>query len=217
MTSVVVLVMLTVFFVTSADSASIVMGSLAQRGRTEPTRRVIIALGLMLSAIAVVMLLIGGESALESMQDLIIVTALPFAIAMIVMMFAFWKDLRTDPAIIRWRYGQAALDQSVRSGVRAYGDSFALQVSPAQDGNGAGAGFDSHDASVTDWYQRRDESGQPIDYDYETGQYVDSEHDDVRHTTPQGRSVAAREGSRSLDDPDDPDDPDADQGPGRRR
>ena len=83
MTSVVVLVMLTVFFVTSADSASIVMGSLAQRGRTEPTRRVIIALGLMLSAIAVVMLLIGGESALESMQDLIIVSALPFAIAIV--------------------------------------------------------------------------------------------------------------------------------------
>lgn len=200
-TSVVVLVMLTVFFVTSADSASIVMGSLAQRGRTEPTRRVIIALGLMLSAIAVVMLLIGGESALESMQDLIIVSALPFAIAMIVMMVAFWKDLSTDPAIIRWRYGQSALDQSVRAGVRRYGDSFALQVSQAEDGNGAGAGFDSHDAAVTDWYQRRDESGQPIDYDYETGQYIDSELDEVRHATPTGRSVTAREGSRTLDDP----------------
>lgn len=200
-TSVVVLVMLTVFFVTSADSASIVMGSLAQRGRTEPTRRVIIALGLMLSAIAVVMLLIGGESALESMQDLIIVSALPFAIAMIVMMVAFWKELSTDPAIIRWRYGQSALDQSVRAGVRRYGDSFALQVSQAEDGNGAGAGFDSHDAAVTDWYQRRDESGQPIDYDYETGQYIDSELDEVRHATPTGRSVTAREGSRTLDDP----------------
>ncbi len=173
LTSVIVMVMLTVFFVTSADSASVVMGSLAQRGNAEPRRGVVIALGLMLASIAIVMLLIGGQSALESMQNLIIVTALPFALAMIVMMYALWKDLSTDPLIIRWRYGQAALDESVRTGVRRYGDDFALQVARAPDGQGAGADFDSHDSAVTDWYQRRDESGRPIEYDYDTGEYLD--------------------------------------------
>lgn len=58
-TPVVVIFMLTVFFVTSADSASVVMGSLAQRGRSTPSHPVVIMLGLLLSAIAVVMLLIG--------------------------------------------------------------------------------------------------------------------------------------------------------------
>ncbi|GAB97731.1 choline/carnitine/betaine transport [Kineosphaera limosa] len=199
LTSVIVLVMLTVFFVTSADSASIVMGSLAQRGRTDPTRGVIIALGLMLASIAIVMLLIGGEGALASVQNLIIVSALPFALAMVFMMWALWKDLSTDPLIIRQRYGSAALDQSVRAGVREHGDNFALAVQPTGQGQGAGADFDSSAPAVTDWYQRTDEQGRPIDYDYETGQYVDSGTDAVAHETPGGRSVRARDGNRTRE------------------
>ncbi len=198
-TSVVVMVMLTVFFVTSADSASVVMGSLAQRGSTEPTKGVIIALGLMLSAIAIVMLLIGGQGALESMQNLIIVTALPFAIAMFFMMYAFWKDLRTEPFVIRESYGRAAVDEAVREGVREYGDDFGLQVCRMPAGHGAGATFDSEDRLVTEWYQRTDEQGEPVDYDYETGQYIDSDVDGVEHETPDGRSVPAHQGVRTQE------------------
>ena len=195
-TSVVVMVMLTVFFVTSADSASVVMGSLAQRGSTEPAKGVIIALGLMLAAIAIVMLLIGGQGALESMQNLIIVSALPFAVAMFFMMYAFWKDLRTDPLVIRERYARAALDESVRAGVRAHGDEFGLQIGKAPEGHGAGADFDSEDRDVTQWYQRTDEEGRPVGYDYETGQYIEDGQDEVEHRTPEGRTVSAQTGSR---------------------
>ncbi len=212
-TSLLVLFMLTVFFVTSADSASVVMGSLAQRGRGAPSAPVVISLALMLSSIAVVMLLIGGITALEGMQNLVIISALPFAVAMIVMMFAFAKDLRTDPLVIRQRYGETALHESVRAGVRRYGDDFAIEVAPAPDGRGAGAGFDSHDAAVTDWYQRRDEAGRPVDYDYETGQYVDASSPAV-HETPSGRSVPARHGTRNGAEGDD--DGSADRGDGAR-
>lgn len=201
-TSVLVLFMLTVFFVTSADSASIVMGSLVQRGRPEPSAPAVITLGLFLSLIAVVMLLIGGQDALQGMQNLIIVSALPFTVAMLVMMYAFFRDLRNDPVIIRARYAGHAIDTAVRTGVQKYGDDFTFAVCEAADGHGAGADFDSHAADVTDWYQRRDEDGQPIEYDYEQGQYIRSEGDDV-HTTPSGRTVEAVDGVRGEDEDED--------------
>lgn len=195
----VVVFMLTVFFVTSADSASVVMGSLAQRGRSTPSNPVVIMLGLFLSAIAVVMLLIGGQSALEGMQNLIIVSALPFAVAMVVMMVAFTKDLRNDPAAIRTRYARSAMDQAVREGVRRHGDDFVLTVTSAEEGQGVGADYDSECAEVTDWYQRRDEHGNPIEYDYEEGQYVASQ-EDTAHETPQGREVPTKDGQRHESD-----------------
>ncbi|WP_226346847.1 BCCT family transporter [Agilicoccus flavus] len=196
LTPIIIVFLLTVFFVTSADSASVVMGSLAQRGRSEPSSGVVITLGLFLSAIAVVMLLAGGQSALEGMQNLVTVSALPFAVAMLVMMFAFVADLRTDPMMIRREYARTALANAVREGTRAHGDDFALDVVSAPDGQGAGADFDSRDDKVTGWYQRRDEQGREIDYDYETGQYLDTGDADETHATPSGREVPARQGHR---------------------
>lgn len=201
-TSVLVLFMLTVFFVTSADSASIVMGSLVQRGRPEPAAPAVITMGLFLSLIAIVMLLIGGEDALQGMQNLIIVSALPFTVAMIVMMWAFYRDLRNDPLIIRDRYADHALTAAVRMGVREYGDDFTFATVEAPEGFGAGADFDSYASNVTEWYQRRDEDGDPIEYDYEQGQYINTEGDDF-HSTPSGRTVEAEDGVRGEDEDED--------------
>lgn len=201
-TSVLVLFMLTVFFVTSADSASIVMGSLVQRGRPEPTAPAVISLGLFLSLIAVVMLLIGGQNALQGMQNLIIVSALPFTVAMIVMMWAFYRDLRNDPLIIRDNYADHALTAAVRMGVREYGDDFTFAVTRAPEGHGAGADFDSYASDVTDWYQRRDEDGDPIEYDYEQGQYINTDSDGEHHSTPSGQVVEAEEGVRGEEEDD---------------
>ncbi|GMA42023.1 hypothetical protein GCM10025883_40680 [Mobilicoccus caccae] len=195
-TPIVVIFMLTVFFVTSADSASVVMGSLAQRGRATPSHGVVIMLGLFLLAIAIVFLLIGGQAALQGMQNFVVVSALPFAVAMVVMMVAFVKDLRSDPAAIRRLYAETAVEQAVREGVRHHGDDFAIAVEPAEDGKGAGADYDSLAPPVTQWYQRRDEFGEPIDYDYERGQYVDSLDADATHETPSGGEVEARSGRR---------------------
>lgn len=51
--------------------------------------------------IAVVMLLTGGEDVLTGLQNLTILSALPFCIVLLVMMVAFIKDLRSDPVFIR--------------------------------------------------------------------------------------------------------------------
>ena len=88
-------------------------------------------------------------------------------------MISFAKDLRSDPLVIRRQYAASALRNAVRRGVDKYGDDFSLSVQRAPEGQGAGANFDSHDASVTEWYQRTDEHGAPVDYDYATGTYAD--------------------------------------------
>lgn len=203
-TPLVVMFMLAVFFITSADSASVVMAILAQRGRTDPSRSVVIALGLMLAAIAILMLYIGGQQALQGMQDLIIVTALPFAVAMLVMMGAFLKDLRSDPAVIRRSYGLAALDEAVRSGVREHGDDFLITVERAPDGRGVGQRHDTVSEVDTDWYLRRDEDGNPIEYDYESGQYLGEDQnrtaDYSTHRTPSGYEVQSQQGNRMTEE-----------------
>ncbi|GAB49100.1 glycine betaine transporter [Mobilicoccus pelagius NBRC 104925] len=174
----VVLFMLTVFFVTSADSASVVMGSLSQRGRPHPSAGIVVLLGLFLSAIAVVMILAGGQEALTGMQNLIVVSALPFAVAMVAMMVAFALDLRTDPVVLRRAYADKAVGLAVREGVRRYGDRFVLAVAVAPEGAGAGDDIDSDTRAMTEWYQRRDEHGDPVDYDYEAGRYLDGPVED---------------------------------------
>ncbi|MDO5743711.1 MAG: BCCT family transporter [Micrococcaceae bacterium] len=162
-----------IFFVTSADSASVVMGILSQRGKANPDKKIIVFWGLAMMGIAVVMLLVGGNTALEGLQNLIIVSALPFALILILLMVAFTKDLHTDPLIIRRDFARQAIENAVRTGIDEHGDDFELIVKKAEDGHGAGAEFDSHHTEVTEWYQRHDEEGAPVDYDYKAGEYAD--------------------------------------------
>lgn len=169
----VVMAILAIFFVTSADSASVVMGTLSSRGDPAPRRTVTAFWGLMMMGIAVVMLLAGGEDTLAALQNLTILIALPFSIVLILMIVAFLKDLSTDPSAIRGDYADTALSNAARRGIEEYGDDFEIAVRRAPSGRGAGADFDSTAEEVTDWYRRTDEDGNPVDYDYETGTWAD--------------------------------------------
>ncbi|HKJ12270.1 MAG TPA: BCCT family transporter, partial [Ornithinimicrobium sp.] len=182
--------MLAIFFVTSADSGSLVMGMLSQRGKAEPDTPVVIFWGACLAGIAIVMLLIGGNQALSGLQNLVIVSAVPFAFVLFFMLFAFAKDLRTDPMMIRQRFGEHALDEAVQSGVRSHGDEFGIEVRKAADGRGAGYTFDSTSEEYTYWYQRYDEDGNPIEYDYYEGSF----------STPQSEAVHEDETVRTMVD-----------------
>lgn len=151
-TSIVAMVAIVIFFVTAADSASIVMASMSQGGRPEPSKWVTILWGLLLGLIAVALLLAGGKSALSGLQSLMVVSALPFAFIVIGIMYSWAKDLRTDPYIIRRKYARAAIAQGVRRGIDEYGDDFVFGVSEVPADEGAGAGFDSEDPALVDWY-----------------------------------------------------------------
>ncbi len=169
----ILIMVLAIFFVTSADSASTVMGTMSSRGNPSPNKLVVVFWGLCMMGIAVVMLLAGGETTLAALQNLTILIALPFSIVLILLTVAFLKDLATDPAAIRRTYATAAVKNAVVRGLEEHGDDFELTVSPATEGRGAGAGFDSTSDRITEWYQRTDEDGNNVEYDYATGEWED--------------------------------------------
>jgi choline/carnitine/betaine transport len=118
--SVLAMVLVAIFFVTGADSASIVMGSLSSNGAEEPRRGVVIFWGALTGAVAAVMLLAGGDhpaDALAGLQRITIVSALPFVLVMLLMCVALVKDLRRDPLFLRKRLADSVVERAIRSGV----------------------------------------------------------------------------------------------------
>lgn len=168
-----IMVVLAIFFITAADSASVVMGIFTTRGSQDPPKPVVLFWGAVMGGIALVMLLLGDETALEGLQSLVTITAVPFAVIMLLILVAWVRELRTDPYTLRHRYADAAMRNAVVDGVESYGDNFALQVVETGPGRGAGADTDSAHADYTDWYQRTDEDGEPVGFNYKTGIWAD--------------------------------------------
>ncbi|WP_172639492.1 BCCT family transporter [Streptomyces tailanensis] len=140
-TSVVVMVLVGIFFVSGADAASIVMGTLSQRGSLEPTRGIVIFWGVLTGAVAAVMLLIGGGKgdALTGLQNLTILAAAPFTVVMVGLCVALTRDLRQDPLIIRGRMGKEAIETAVIAGHEKYDGDFELRIGPVACNDGTDA------------------------------------------------------------------------------
>ena len=134
LTSVLVMILVAIFFVSGADAASIVMGTLSERGTLEPSRWNVVFWGVATGGVAAVMLLVGGDSALTGLQNLTIVAALPFAIVMIALAVALVKDLRADPLMVRRKYAAERIEAAVIEGVTRHGDDFNLVVERAPNG-----------------------------------------------------------------------------------
>ena len=126
--SIVVMLLVAIFFVSGADAASIVMGTLSERGTQEPSRRTVIFWGVATGAVAAVMLLVGGADALTGLQTITIVAALPFVVVMIGLAVSLVKDLRSDPMMVRRRYAEEAVEAAVIAGVTEHGDDFVIAV-----------------------------------------------------------------------------------------
>ncbi|MEW5927423.1 MAG: BCCT family transporter [Gemmatimonadota bacterium] len=88
------------FFVTSADSATFVLGMLSSEGRLTPTNRVKLTWGALQSSIAAVLLVSGG---LEGLQTASIVAAAPFAIIMVLMCVSILRALQEEDRLHRER------------------------------------------------------------------------------------------------------------------
>ncbi|MER8160567.1 BCCT family transporter [Streptomyces sp. NPDC094472] len=131
--SVLVMILVGIFFVSGADAASIVMGTLSQKGAFEPTRFVVIFWGVITGAVAAVMLLIGGGGgdALTGLQNLTILVAAPFTLVMVGLCWALLKDLRRDPLIVRGERGEEAVEMAVIAGHEKYDGEFEIRIGPA--------------------------------------------------------------------------------------
>ncbi len=118
------MVLVAIFFVTGADAASIVMGSLSSNGAEHPRRGVVIFWGSLTGAVAAVMLLAGGDKpseALSGLQRVTIVAALPFVVVMLLLCFALVKDLRRDPLQLHKRLATSVVERAIRTGVEQHG------------------------------------------------------------------------------------------------
>ena len=150
--AVLAMVSIVLFFVTSADSAAIVMASMSQRGKPEPSTWVTITWGVLLGAASLALLLAGGETALSGLQSIMVVTALPFAIVMIGVMVAWARELSTDPYMMRRQFARAAIAQGVRRGIEEHGDDFVFGATEVAADQGAGAGIETADPALVEWY-----------------------------------------------------------------
>ncbi|HZG89599.1 MAG TPA: BCCT family transporter [Pseudonocardia sp.] len=137
--SIIAMLLVAIFFVSGADAASVVMGTLSQRGTIQPSRWVVIFWGVLMGAIAAIMLIVGAASgeednALSGIQTITIITAAPFALVMVVLCVALAKDLYHDPMMQRDRRAALAVEQAVEHGRRTYGDEFVVSVKRHPDG-----------------------------------------------------------------------------------
>jgi glycine betaine transporter len=91
--SILTILVIAIFFITSADSATFVLGMLSTNGQLNPGNSVKIGWGLIQSTIAAVVVYFGGT---QGLQNMLIIAALPFAIVMILMGFSFFKDIQKE-------------------------------------------------------------------------------------------------------------------------
>ncbi|MER7703153.1 BCCT family transporter [Kitasatospora sp. NPDC097605] len=119
-TSVVAVLLVMTFFITSADSASLVLGSLSSRGSLHPRTWLVVVWGVLMGGVAAALLLAGGLTAL---QNATILVALPFVAVMLLLCLALVKELRSDPAAGPSRFHPA---HGLRDAVRvAVGEALA--------------------------------------------------------------------------------------------
>lgn len=88
--SAIAIILVFTFFITSADSATLVLGMESENGTLEPRRKTKVVWGILVSAIAAVLLYAGGYSAL---QNLLMVLALPFAVILALVAISLYKEL----------------------------------------------------------------------------------------------------------------------------
>ncbi|WP_067726687.1 BCCT family transporter [Oceanobacillus damuensis] len=91
--SILSILLLSTFFITSADSATFVLGIQTTHGSLTPPNGVKIIMGVAQSAVALILLYVGGLTAL---QNTIIAAALPFSFVVILMMFSLVKALQQE-------------------------------------------------------------------------------------------------------------------------
>lgn len=93
-TSVIALVVISLFFITSADSGIYVLNNIASRDKslTAPRWQAVMW-GVLMSLVAILLL---GQGGLATLQTMTLIVALPFAMLMLLMCVSLWKGVAAD-------------------------------------------------------------------------------------------------------------------------
>lgn len=111
------MILIAVFFITSADSGALVMGMIASGGDPEPRRWVRVFFVALTAVLASALLLAGGLTALQTAA---IIIALPFSIVMLMMCWS---------TVLAFRRERASYDRAERAQFVEYiGDHYGLEV-----------------------------------------------------------------------------------------
>ncbi|THV28407.1 BCCT family transporter [Glycomyces paridis] len=120
------MILVAIYFVTGADSASLVLGSLSSRGSLAPKKPLVVFWGVTIGAVAAVLLLSGG---LEGLKNATIIVALPFVVVMLALCVALMKELTADPAAnpLRHHMRQKGFREAIR---KLVGEEFQTRGGP---------------------------------------------------------------------------------------
>lgn len=91
--SIIAMLLVGTFFITSADSGTFVLGMMTTNGSQNPSGSVKVIWGVFLAAIALVLLYSGG---LQALQNTMIIAALPFSVIMALMTISLMKALTKE-------------------------------------------------------------------------------------------------------------------------
>ena len=99
--SIVAILLVLVFFITSSDSGSLVIDSITAGGKLDAPVPQRIFWASVEGAIAAVLLWIGGTEAIQALQAGAISSALPFTFVLLLMCVALVMGLRTEPRAVK--------------------------------------------------------------------------------------------------------------------
>ncbi|HSI66475.1 MAG TPA: BCCT family transporter [Planococcus sp. (in: firmicutes)] len=96
--SILAILLIFTFLVTSADSATFILASMTSYGSLTPPTFFKIIWGILLASIAAVLLYAGGLGALQTAS---LISALPFTLLLLLMVAAFWKIIKNESLPIK--------------------------------------------------------------------------------------------------------------------
>lgn len=88
--------LITVFFVTSADSGALVLGMLSTNGSPEPKTWIRVFWVCVAATTAIALIVAGGSDSLSAIQTIAILTALPFSVVIILMCISLYRALSVE-------------------------------------------------------------------------------------------------------------------------
>lgn len=115
-TSFIGILLIFIFFVTSADSATYVLGTLTSKGSLQPTMRVKFVWGVLIAGTASV-LLISGDGGIDALQTASLVAAFPFSIVMALMVVSMLIMFSRDTKVYK-RKKRTRRNESVKEEFR---------------------------------------------------------------------------------------------------
>ncbi|MDQ1000585.1 glycine betaine transporter [Neobacillus niacini] len=95
--SILAMVLVLIFFITSADSAIFVLGMISENGNPNPTQTTKIIWGVIIAAVSAVLIMTGG---LSGLQSALVATSIPLAVLMLVMCYSTYKGLTNELKIM---------------------------------------------------------------------------------------------------------------------